>query len=86
MVDTKNILLIDTINVFCNSIPLQTAALSDHYVFSPAQLPAATTANRISVSLIDMSGNRDEVHRSILDAGKEFRFFMVTITPIHTPS
>ncbi|KAK3135755.1 hypothetical protein QOZ80_5BG0423020 [Eleusine coracana subsp. coracana] len=57
--------------------PSQPAALPDHYVFSSAQLPAATAADRVTLPLIDMSGDRDEVRRAILDAGKEFGFFMV---------
>jgi 2'-deoxymugineic-acid 2'-dioxygenase / mugineic-acid 3-dioxygenase len=62
------------------------AALPDHYVFSPDQLPAATSADRTaSLPIVDMSQGHDEVCRAILDAGKEFGFFVVSVLSLHTP-
>ncbi|TVU19103.1 hypothetical protein EJB05_35236 [Eragrostis curvula] len=54
----------------------QAAALPSKYVLAD-QVPAASAAGRVSLPLIDMSRSHDEVRQAILDAGKEFGFFMV---------
>ncbi|XP_062201764.1 2'-deoxymugineic-acid 2'-dioxygenase-like isoform X1 [Phragmites australis] len=51
--------------------------LPDEFIFSPDQLPPAISAAGVSLPVVDMSRSRDEVRRAILDAGKEFGFFMV---------
>ncbi|CAL4892020.1 unnamed protein product [Urochloa decumbens] len=51
-------------------------SLPDCFIFPPDQVPPATSAV-VSLPVIDMSCNRDEVRRAILDAGKELGFFQV---------
>ncbi|WVZ82418.1 hypothetical protein U9M48_029684 [Paspalum notatum var. saurae] len=46
------------------------------FVFTPEQLPPATTAP-VSLPTIDMSRSRDDVRRAVLEAGKELGFFQV---------
>ncbi|KAL6643980.1 hypothetical protein ACP70R_018746 [Stipagrostis hirtigluma subsp. patula] len=53
-------------------------SLHDGFVVPPDQLPPATSAAAVvSLPVIDMSRNRDDVRRAILDAGKEIGLFQV---------
>ncbi|XP_062190736.1 2'-deoxymugineic-acid 2'-dioxygenase-like [Phragmites australis] len=50
--------------------------LPESFVFPPDQRPPASSA-AVSLPVIDLSRDRDEVRRAVLDAGKELGFFQV---------
>lgn len=57
--------------------PAHASSIPDGFLLPADHLRPATAAAAASLPVIDMSRGRDEVRRSILDAGKEHGFFQV---------